>query len=144
MTNSAVPILSQQVFPEIPRKTVIATVPSGEIRMEDGADGAWLVFDCECLDALPFCRAQCCGLKGTIVRPDEQKEFGYEAYFDESLGAMVVKRDADGMCHYLDRKSKTCSINDIKPQTCNDFHCSRGADVRGWKLNNFVNRHSGL
>lgn len=144
MNKSITPDPVPQYFAEIPRVVVIATVPSGEIRMEDGADGAWLVFDCDCLDALPICRAQCCGLIGTIVKPDEQKEFSYEAYYDESVGAMVVKRDADGMCHYLNRKTKTCTINEFKPQTCSDFHCSRGANVRGWKLSNSVHRQSGL
>ncbi|MFB2894147.1 hypothetical protein ACE1CI_14650 [Aerosakkonemataceae cyanobacterium BLCC-F50] len=39
----------------IPRKTLVASVPSGEIRTEVGADGIFMVFDCDCDDALPYC-----------------------------------------------------------------------------------------
>ncbi len=128
--------------PRIPRKMTLLEVPSGEIRIEDGADGAYLLFDCECLDALPYCRAQCCGLIGTIVTPDEYHSEKYQADWDERTNGMVLKRDADGMCYALDRDTKRCSIYEDRPQTCRNFHCTRDANARGWKLNNSVSRQS--
>lgn len=126
----------------IPRVTVVATVPSGEIRIEDGADGAYILFDCDCLDALPYCRAQCCALRGTCVQQEEQNYVNYDSYLDPMLGLRVLKRDADGFCYALDRQTKTCNIYDNRPQTCRDFHCTKGANMRGFKLSNKVNRQS--
>ncbi|GGA47334.1 YkgJ family cysteine cluster protein [Okeania sp. KiyG1] len=91
---------------------------------------------------MPYCRAQCCGLKGICVAPEEQEYAKYESYFDHQIGALVLKRDADGMCYALDRQMKTCTIYENRPQVCRDFHCTRGADMRGFKLSNKVNRQS--
>ncbi|NET46197.1 YkgJ family cysteine cluster protein [Okeania sp. SIO2B3] len=129
-------------FNPIPRKTVIAEFPSGEIRIEDGSDGAWILFDCDCLDALPYCRAQCCGLRGTYVHQEEQDYANYESYFDQNAQLLLLKRDADGMCYALNRETKTCEIYNNRPQVCRDFHCTRGPDMRGFKLSNKVHRQS--
>jgi hypothetical protein len=129
-------------FPSIPRKLTIAEVPSGEIRIESGADGAYLLFDCDCKDALPYCRAQCCSLIGCKVRDEEAEaltEKGLECEWDDNHG-IVLKRDADGFCTHLDRDTRTCSVYQDRPLTCREFHCTRGADVRGWKLGNSVHR----
>lgn len=130
-------------LPPIPRVQVVKEFEDGgQIRIETGADGAWLLFDCECTDALPYCKAQCCALLGTVVRPSELEETAYRVDFDETLGAFVLRRDADGFCTYLDRGCRACSIYEERPQTCRDFHCTRGATQRGWKLNNAVHRQS--
>lgn len=125
---------------KIDRKTVLTTVPSGEIRIEDGADGAYLIFDCDCLDALPYCRAQCCALRGTCVHQEEIEYANYKVDWDEEMQRFTLHRDADGACTYLDRETKTCEIYENRPQVCRDFHCSRGALMRGWKLANSVHR----
>ena len=143
MTNNLLkPAEKTEEIPRIPRKQTLVTLPSGEIRIEDGADGAYLLFDAECLDCLPYCRAQCCGLIGTVISPDEYHSEMYEAYWDERTQAMVLKRDADGMCYALDRDTKRCSIYENRPHTCKQFHCTRDASARGWKLNNSVSRQS--
>ena len=129
-------------FPTVPRKQTIAVVPSGEVRIETGADGAYLLFDCDCMDALPYCKAQCCALLGTTVGFDELAQVDYDAHFDGDLGAAVLKRDADGFCTYLDREKRCCSIYEDRPRTCQAFHCSRGPLARGWKLANAVSRQS--
>lgn len=129
-------------FPVIPRKQVLVELPSGEIRSEIGADGAWLVFDADCGDCLPYCKAQCCALIGTVVHPDEQQKYQYAVDWDEACKALVLHRDADGFCTYLDRPTRRCAIYDQRPQTCRDFHCSRGVGQRGWKLANHVDRQS--
>lgn len=128
--------------PDCPRKVVIKEVESGEIRLEVGADGTFLLFDCECTDALPYCKAQCCGLVGTIVFQDELDDKLLPVELDgESL---VLTRDADGFCSCLDRRTRLCGIYPDRPRTCQNFHCTRGAHQRGWKLANRVHRQSML
>lgn len=129
-------------YPEIPRVTVLVELPDGNIRIEWGADGTWLLFDAPCLQALPYCKAQCCALRGTVVFPDEMEKNAYEAYWNGEEGGLVLKRDADGACTYLDRPTRLCQIYEERPRTCQDFHCTRDAQARGWKLPNAVFRHS--
>lgn len=129
-------------FPKVERVKVIASVPSGEIRIEQGADGAWLLFDCDCKDALPYCQAQCCALIGTKVQPEEEERLGALIEWDDIHGMVIMKRDADGFCTCLNRETRTCNIYEQRPHTCRAFHCTRGAGVRGWKLSNSVNMQS--
>lgn len=136
--------LDQIQFPIVDRKYVIKEVPSGEVRIEQGADGIWLLFDCDCIDALPICQAQCCGLKGIGVRPNEEVVFSdQQIEWDDDLGSAVMIRDADGFCNCLNRSTRTCNIYENRPATCRTFHCTRGARVRGWKLPNGVIVQSG-
>ncbi|HEY9652973.1 MAG TPA: YkgJ family cysteine cluster protein, partial [Coleofasciculaceae cyanobacterium] len=121
---------------------VIKQLPSGEIRLELGADGVYLQFDCDCLDALPYCQAQCCALKGTGVAPEELQAIAYPVEWDRDTELAVMQRDADGFCTCLDRQTRRCGIYKDRPQTCQNFHCTRGAHVRGWKLANSVYRQS--
>lgn len=133
---------------KIPRITVIqefkgeAGEVTGQITSQSGADGTWLQFDCDCLDALPVCRSQCCSLKGTFLSEVEAQSGQYDCFVDPESGLPQLRRDADGACTYLDRDTKLCSIYDNRPGVCRQFHCTRGAAVRGWKLANIVNRHS--
>ncbi len=139
---------SQLGFPNIERSTPIKTFHNeageltGEIRFESGADGTWLQFDCECLDALPYCKAHCCSLNGLLVWPAELDKYEHLCEIDESNGTYVLEKGADGFCNCLDREKRLCQIHEDKPQTCREFHCTRGASQRGWKLSNRVNRHS--
>lgn len=132
--------------PVIPYKTVLKEVPSGEIRIERGADGAYLLFDCECLDALPFCQAQCCALKGIVVLPQEEgidlENSPYPLVFNDNMNFWELQKGADGYCNCLNRETRRCDVYDYRPATCRDFHCTRGHGVRGWKLPNQVIRHS--
>lgn len=139
-TLELVPIHS---FPLVERRTVLKQVPSGEIAVEAGSDGLYLRFDCDCLDALSICKAQCCALVGTIVA-----EFEIEANptlpveLDNELKSWVMVRDSDGYCNCLNRETRTCNIYETRPTTCRAFHCTRGAEQRGWKLSNRVHRQS--
>ena len=114
----------------------------GEIRTEVGADGVYILFDCECKDALPLCKAACCGMPGTYVSVDEipilnevadrlQKRIVIESLSKEHHFQM--RRDADGFCSCLDRDKRLCQIYDDRPKVCRDFHCSQGIG-RGHKL----------
>lgn len=129
-------------FPEIDRVTIIKAVASGNIRVESGADGLYILFDCDCLDALSVCKAQCCRLRGIGVYPEEQDKLDEFLEWDGELGMPVMIRDADGACCKLDRNTCTCTIYEDRPITCQKFHCTKGSTQRGWKLSNNVKRHS--
>lgn len=119
-------------FEKIPQRVVLKEVPSGQIVIEQG-NGTWIRFECDCRDALPYCQAQCCGLPGTIVL-SEETDLGYPIEFDEGLNHWVLERGSDTFCVCLDRTTRLCGIYDHRPQTCRAFHCTKGANMRGWKL----------
>lgn len=128
---------------------VARTANGGEFRIEDGDSGTWIVFDGDCLDMLPFCRAHCCGLTGTFVDEESQERLA-QAYgeevaeilldFHQSREGLVMKRCADGRCIALDRDTHLCSIYENRPFTCSNFHCSRGSGQRGFPLPNHMVR----
>lgn len=145
--NSIIPILEEEEkaesAPIIPRVTVIAQFEEGEIRIERGADGAYILFDCECLQALPYCHAQCCGLKGIILSAEEEDKIGkYPMVFNPNMDMYEMRRDADGFCACLNRDTRRCNVYEDRPQTCQQFHCTRGSGMRGWKLPNQIHRQS--
>lgn len=115
---------------------------TGLISFDTGADGTYIRFDCDCLDALPYCKAQCCALVGTRVYPHEVENFDFPLEEEDYDGSLVMRRDPDGFCHCLDKNSRQCKIYENRPETCRSFHCTRGARMRGWKLSNRVHRHS--
>ena len=127
-------------FPSIPRRVVLKEVPSGEIAIEQGADGIFLRFDCDCIHALPYCQAQCCGLIGTGVFYEELEKIDYPCEWDHANSYWVLTRDSDGFCTCLDKEKRLCRIYEDRPETCREFHCTRGATQRGWKLPNSVYR----
>lgn len=119
---------------KIPRKTIINSFPDGgEIRSEVGSDGTYIVFDCECLDAIDLCKAACCSMPGTFVMDDEipalnevAERIGMGILIQQPNGKVAMKRDADGTCVCLDRDTRQCSIYDDRPKVCRHFHCSKG------------------
>lgn len=135
-TKAIAPLLIS--FPKVSRKITLVNVPSGEIRLEQGGNGLFLMFDCDCLDALPYCQAQCCGLQGISLERADEIRLSQFIEWDDELGEPVMKRDADAFCTCLDRETRTCQVYSDRPLTCREFHCTRGASVRGWKLSNSV------
>ncbi len=123
---------------KVERVTILEELPSGNIRLELGADGLYLLFDCDCLDALPFCKAHCCSLQGILLDEDEASEFEalYPIEPNDRYQAYEMRRDADGFCACLDRETRQCQIYSDRPQTCRQYHCTKGAWQRGWKLPN--------
>lgn len=126
----------------IDRVAILKELPTGNIRIELGADGIYLLFDADCLDCLPYCQAQCCGLHGLLVTEDEHEQ--YKGWVpmepNERLQSWELRRDADGFCCALDRGTRRCGMYKDRPETCRQFHCTRGAYQRGWKLPNGVYR----
>lgn len=129
----------------VPHRSVLVKVPSGEIAMEIGADGVFLRFDCDCMDALPHCKAACCSLHGISVTHEEAKQqvsmmpkgtkvpMASLTVIDPDDGPEMI-RGSDGWCQCIDRGSRLCRIYASRPDTCKDFHCTKGPGVRGWKL----------
>jgi hypothetical protein len=133
---------------QVPQRAVLHKVKSGEIAIETGGDGVFLRFDCDCLDALPYCKAACCGLHGIDVTDEELKQ--KVTYRDEAgkkkvlpMLSIVTKDDEDGpemirnsdsFCTCLHRGTRMCGIYNDRPATCRDFHCTKGPSMRGWRL----------
>lgn len=122
-----------------------------EIRIEEGDSGTWLLFDGDCENMLPYCRAHCCTLSGTFA--DEESQDRLIAAYGEKDAAKLVdffqhddfvsmKRGADGYCIANDKDSRLCNIYEHRPNTCQKFHCSRGSWMRGWPLGNLVKRQN--
>lgn len=135
----------EEHVPTIPYRQTLKEVPSGEIRIELGADGAYLLFDCDCLDAIPFCQAQCCSLKGIAVFPDDEgfelDSPPYNLVYNDQLNFWEMQKGADGFCNCLNRETRRCGVYENRPFTCKDFHCTRGIGMRGFKLPNIMHRH---
>lgn len=123
-------------------KETIRKVPSGTIDMAVGADGVYLQFNCDCSDALPYCKAACCCLPGIEVEKDELctdlDKMTLPVVTNEE-GNEEMKRGADGFCVLNSPTTKLCTRYDERPETCREFHCSRGHGMRGWRLD--LNRH---
>lgn len=135
-------------FPEIPIRTVLKKFKTGEIAIEDGGDGPHLRFDCDCIDALPFCKARCCALPGISITNEELERL--KKLSINSLPVVTTNKEdgspemahrSDTYCRCNDPKTRTCKIYADRPKTCSDFHCTRGSDMRGWKLD--LNRFEG-
>ena len=138
---------------KVPHRAVLKKVQSGEIAIEIGGDGVFLRFDCDCLDALPYCKAACCGLSGIEVTSEELSQTATMRHEDGAttkvpLSRLTTKdgeegpemiRSSDGFCTCLHRGTRMCGIYKDRPATCSDFHCTRGPSVRGWRLD--FNRH---
>ena len=135
-------------FPVLAHRIVLQEVPSGVIAMERGADGTFLRFDCECEDALPYCQSMCCSLHGIAVDEDEvdpvceafarvskepQTKFNLPVINNDE-GEPEMVRSCDSWCVALDRGTRACTIYNDRPKTCRDFHCTRGENQRGWRL----------
>lgn len=132
-------------------QVLVRTQNGGEVRIEDGDSGTWLLFDGDCMDMLPYCRAHCCGLTGTMVFEKDidrfDKAYGEEVAeklidFHPQYDEFVMRRCADGRCIALDRDTHLCTVYENRPATCQKYHCTRGANMRGWKLTNHVNRQN--
>lgn len=138
---------------EVPHRAVIKEVPSGQIVMEVGADGVFLRFECECVDALPYCKSACCALHGIDVEEDEidqveraasaqnlyncddpNRKFQLPVVIRNDDDEPTMRRGSDSWCVAIDRKTKACRIYEDRPKTCRDFHCTNAAGMRGWRL----------
>lgn len=130
-------------------KERLVELPSGgiDLAMVDGE--LRLQFNTTCEDALPYCHAMCCRMKqgyGPEIAPSERLyQLGsVRTVVDDSTGATLttvpVKKEKPDECLFLDRGDK-CSVQDIKPEECRNWHCSPGGlgeglttRASGWRL----------
>jgi Fe-S-cluster containining protein len=92
-------------------------------------DGA-VQIDCE--NRLSLCRGACCRLSFALTVQDLE-----EGAVKWELGRpYMVRRDADGYCHHLEREHKRCGIYDQRPIVCRSYDCRK--DKRIWT--DFENR----
>lgn len=126
-------------------RTILRQVPSGSIDLV--FDGRQLIveFNCECMDALPWCKAACCRYRpfyNVALKDDEIDKFENVAPDEGSThtSGMRVLKHINGHCAYLNDDS-LCSVHNDKPCVCKRWHCSpNGGDSNvetrgaGWVL----------
>ena len=101
---------------------------------KDGADKyayqSTVQIDCE--SRIPLCRAACCRLRFALSVQDVE-----EGRVKWELGRpYMIRHDADGYCHHLDRRRQGCGIYDERPVVCRGYDCRK--DTRIWA--DFENR----
>jgi Fe-S-cluster containining protein len=69
------------------------------------------------------CEAVCCRLL-VIVEPEDRVPRGPAGPYEEGL--VVMLRNEDGWCAALDRQSMSCSIYELRPDTCRRFTMGGG------------------
>lgn len=108
------------------QRTLIAEVPSGKIEIVFDGVTARMEFNCECLDALPYCHGMCCRLRTNftvILRPEEIAKFEHRPFPHNTDLKILQHNESDASCVYL--KEDKCSVHESgKPWACRSFHCS--------------------
>ena len=77
----------------------------------------------DCAAEIASCRANCCTYVFALTQEEVKK--GFFKYNAERPYYMA--RDADGYCHYFDRKTCRCSIHEKRPLRCRKYACSPGS-----------------
>ncbi|HUH03346.1 MAG TPA: YkgJ family cysteine cluster protein [Kofleriaceae bacterium] len=79
----------------------------------------------DCASLLHLCRARCCTMTVELTREDIADGIKWE--IDRPY---VLRHDADGWCHHIDRGTGGCHVYDARPSTCRKFDCRN--DARIW------------
>jgi hypothetical protein len=107
-------------------KTILVELSSGNIELTSNNQGEPIIqFNCECEDALPYCKAMCCKGRPTynvLVSPD-RKDLCPEPHPDDN-DLMILPTEGN-CCKYLSNNNM-CSVHDNKPKDCMNWHCSPG------------------
>lgn len=122
---------------------ILKKVPSGIIEIVESDEGDPLLqFNCECIDALPWCKAACCRGRpqwNSGVYPDELEKF--ETLDIEVEDGIKLLKFIKNRCWYLGKDDNLCGTHPDKPRICKEWHCSpggKGEDIKlrsnGWKL----------
>jgi Fe-S-cluster containining protein len=86
----------------------------------------------DCDNRIPLCRGACCRLSFALTVQDLE-----EGAVKWALGRpYMIRHDADGYCHHLERETKHCGIYDKRPIVCRSYDCRK--DKRIWA--DFENR----
>lgn len=80
----------------------------------------------DCENRLHLCRAACCRLRFALSVQDVE-----EGTVKWDLGhPYMIRHDADGYCHQLDRTTRHCGIYQNRPIVCRGYDCRK--DKRIW------------
>lgn len=86
----------------------------------------------DCASRLHLCRQACCRLSFALSVQDLE-----EGAVKWELGKpYMIRHDADGYCHHVDRQGSCCGIYEQRPVVCRAYDCR--ADKRIW--DDFENR----
>jgi putative zinc- or iron-chelating protein len=86
----------------------------------------------DCENRLVLCRGACCRLRFALTVQDLE-----EGAVKWELGRpYMIRHDADGYCHHVERETKSCGIYDKRPIVCRSYDCRK--DKRIWA--DFENR----
>jgi hypothetical protein len=91
-----------------------------------------LQFNCECVDALPYCKANCCRARSglnVVLQPDEVGKFQSRLIKSSGLHVLPGTAQTDA-CVYLSEENK-CNVHTDKPKMCGAWHCSPGGKGEG-------------
>ncbi|HEX8144686.1 MAG TPA: YkgJ family cysteine cluster protein [Pyrinomonadaceae bacterium] len=86
----------------------------------------------DCENRIELCRGACCRLRFALTTQDLE-----EGKVKWDLGRpYMIRRDADGYCHHIERGSCRCGVYENRPVVCRSYDCRR--DKRIWE--DFENR----
>lgn len=86
----------------------------------------------DCENRIALCRGACCRLSFALTVQDLE-----EGRVRWDLGRpYMIRHDADGYCHHVERETKRCQIYDSRPVVCRGYDCRK--DKRIWA--DFENR----
>lgn len=92
-------------------------------------------FNCECKDALPYCKAVCCRHRPYY---NIALEPGEEGKFDKTIpnpmdSTIQLLGHSGSNCAYLNQSCQ-CSVHSDKPKICQKWHCSPGGKGEGIEI----------
>lgn len=82
--------------------------------------------DVDCQAIFPICGARCCAFK-LFLSPDDVAEGKLEWDRDQPYW---LKKDLDGLCTHLERKTGGCTAYPYRPAFCREYDCRK--DPRIW------------
>jgi hypothetical protein len=105
--------------------TRIVNLPSGSIDIVHDGPLVLLQFNCSCADALPYCHGMCCSMQMAYSAEMTQEE-------SNRLGSRVVNEklvlpvldNKPWQCKYQSDINGLCTVHDMKPENCKNWHCS--------------------
>lgn len=101
--------------------------PGRRVRLRQVIDKYAVVpADIDCGAKVAQCRARCC----TFTFPLAQQDLDEGGVRWDVEDPYMIRRDADGYCSHLDRRTLACTIHARRPATCRQFDCRQ--DDRVW------------
>lgn len=117
-------------------KITLVETPSGPIQLVHSQVGPVMQFNCKCIDALPFCKGMCCGMRHVYNTELTQKEIDAGKFSALELPnypdkVFLAYDNADKKCVYQNKENGLCTIQEDKPERCTTWHCSPGGQGEG-------------